>query len=97
MKRSEAVIREEPGEYRMVAHYREDGSFAVVGESVRPITLTVRVEDVWERLPPEAKRYSYRATVRRDGEDASMTVLDDVAPDARIFLDFEKTFEMSFA
>ena len=68
-----------------------------MGESVHPITLTVRVEDVWSRLPSELRRYAYAVTVRRDGQDDPLAVLQDVAPDARIFLDFEKTFEMVFA
>ena len=38
----EAVIRCEPGAYRLVARYGEDGDFSVQGESVEPITLTLR-------------------------------------------------------
>lgn len=93
----EISIRNEPGEYRITARYGDDGSFAVAGESVRPITLTVRVEDVWNRLPQEVRRHSYGVEVRRDGEDRPSAVLEDVAPDARIFLDFRKTFDMRFA
>ena len=95
--KSDVVIREEPGEYRLVAHVCDDGAFSVTGESAHPITLTVRVEDVWCRLPPALRRYVYTVTVRRDGQDHPLAVLQDVAPDARIFLDFEKTFEMVFA
>ena len=94
--KSEAVIRNEPGEYRIVARYRNDGGFEVVGESAHPITLTVRVEDAWERMPPDMRRYSYAVTVRRDGCVEPLAVLEDVAPDARIYFDFEKTFEMTF-
>ncbi len=93
--RNEAVIRDEPGEYRVVVSYGGDGSFAVRGESVRPITLTVRVEDVWERLDAGLRRHSYSVTVRKDGAETP-TVLDGVAPDARIFLDFDRSFEMEF-
>ena len=95
MKR-EVEIRNEPGEYRVWARYAESGGFTVVGESVHPITLTVRVEDVWDHLPPTHRRYAYTVTVRRDGQNDPLAVLHDVAPDARIFLDFEKTFEMVF-
>ena len=94
--RSESVIREEPGEYRLVARYRDDGGFTVAGESVHPITLTVRVEDVWEGLTPALRRYAYAVTVRCDGQGAPQAELEDVAPDARIFLDFDRTFEMDF-
>ena len=90
---NEVMIREEPGEYRIVARYGDDGGFTVRGESVRPITLTVRVEDAWSRIPPDRRRYEYRAIVRRDGAES---VLEGVAPDARIFLDFKKAFEMTF-
>ena len=91
----EAVIRSEPGAYRLVARYGEDGNFSVLGESVEPITLTLRVEDVWNRLPPSVRRYSYRAEVRKDRQE-SPVVLTDVAPDARIFIEFEKSFEAFF-
>lgn len=91
----EIPIREEPGEYRMVAHYGEDGCFRVHGESVHPITLTVRVEDAWDRIPQDARRYSYSVEVRKDGSE-NVIRLEDVAPDARIFIDFAKSFDMEF-
>jgi hypothetical protein len=93
---NETVIREEPGEYRIAVRHLPDGSFAVHGETARRITLTVRVEDAWERLPADMRRYSYTAVVRRDGEDMPLAILEDVAPDARIFLDFEKLFQIEF-
>ena len=95
--KNEAEIRNEPGEYRIWAKYDETGDFTVWGESSHPITLTVRVEDVWDRLPSSCRRYAYTVTVRRDGHDVPLAVLQNVAPDARIFLDFEKRFEMVFA
>jgi len=95
--RGESLIRNEPGEYRVAAVPFPDGGFAVRGESVHPVTLTIRVEDAWERLPPEARRFSYTATVRRDGEKTPSAVLSDVAPDARIFLDFSSAFEIVFS
>lgn len=93
---SDMVIRDEPGEYRVTARSFGDGSFSVSGESARPLTLTVRVEDVWSRLPVQQRKYSYGAEVWRDGADAPSHMLDGVAPDARIFLDFEKTFRIDF-
>ncbi len=95
MPDGEIMIRDEPGEYRMVAHYSEDGCFRMHGESVHPITLTVRVEDVWDRMPQDARRYSYSAEVRKDGLE-NVVRLEDVAPDARIFIDFERSFDMEF-
>jgi hypothetical protein len=94
--KSESVIREEPGEYRVAARYSDDGSFSVFGETVKPVTLTVRVEDVWDRIPEGLRRYSYSATVWRDEAEAPLKVLEEVAPDARIFLDFAKSFRMEF-
>ena len=90
------VLRNEPGEYRIAMRCRADGGFAVYGESAQPITLTVRVEDAWDRLPPAQRRYSYRAAVRLDGQAQPSTVLEDVAPDARIFIEFERMFEIDF-
>ena len=95
--KNEAEIRNEPGEYRVWAQYGETGGFTVLGESAHPITLTIRVEDVWERLPSAYRQCAYTVTVRRDGDGVPLAVLQDVAPDARIYLDFEKTFEMVFA
>ena len=93
--KSEVVVRDEPGEYRIVAVYADDGSFAVHGESVHPITLTVRVEDVWDRMPAERRRYLYCASVRKDSAEEE-TILHGVAPDARIFIEFERSFDISF-
>ena len=93
--RSETLIREEPGEYRIVATYAGDGCFSVHGESAHPIAVTVRVEDVWNRMPAGERRYLYSASVRKDCAETEM-VLHDVAPDARIFLDFESCFDISF-
>lgn len=91
----EILIRDEPGEYRIVMRCREDGTFSAHGESVHPITLTVRVEDMWERIPRDIRRYSYAVHVRKDCVATPITI-SDVAPDARIFIDFEKTFDMEF-
>lgn len=93
--KSEALIREEPGEYRMVATYCEDGAFAVHGESSHPVVLTVRVEDVWNRMPASMRRDAYTAAVRKDSSGAE-TLLRDVAPDARIFIEFDRCFDISF-
>ena len=92
---SEVVIREEPGEYRIVARYRDDGGFLLAGESAGPITLTVRVEDVWSRIPSDRRRCQYRVSVTKDG-GPEVKVLENVAPDARIFVEFERSFEMEF-
>ena len=94
--KNESVIREEPGEYRVTARYSDDGAFSVFGETVRPITLTVRVEDAWNRVPEDLRRYSYCATVWRDDTETPSNILEGVAPDARIFLDFSRSFRMEF-
>lgn len=94
--KSETVIREEPGEYRVVARYSDDGTFSVFGETMKPITLTVRVEDVWNRIPEDLRRCSYCVTVWREDAGTPSNILEDVAPDARIFLDFSRSFRMEF-
>jgi hypothetical protein len=94
--KSESVIREEPGEYRVTARYSEDGTFSVIGETVKPITLTVRVEDVWNRIPEGLRRYSYSVAIWRDDAEEPTDNLQEVAPDARIFLDFSRSFRMEF-
>ena len=94
--KSESLIREEPGEYRVTARYSDDGTFLVIGDTVKPITLTVRVEDVWDRIPEGLRRYSYGVTIWRDDAEEPANNLQEVAPDARIFLDFSKSFRMEF-
>ena len=94
--KNESVIREEPGEYRVTARYSDDGAFSVFGETVRPITLTVRVEDAWNRVPEDLRRYSYSVAIWRDGAEPASNILENVAPDARIFLDFSRSFRMEF-
>lgn len=95
--KNEAVMRDEPGGYRVIAEYFGDGAFSVKGESVKPLTLTVRVEDAWNRMPAAMRRFSYTASVWRDGEMEPGNVLSEVAPDARIFLDFQRTFRIDFS
>lgn len=94
--KSESVIREEPGEYRVTARYSEDYAFSVIGETVKPITLTIRVEDVWNRVPEGLRRYSYSVAIWRDDAEEPTNNLQEVAPDARIFLDFSRSFRMEF-
>ena len=57
------------------------------GFTVEATTLTVRFEDVWDLTPPELCVTSYSVTVLRDSACAIPTVLTDIAPDARIFID----------
>lgn len=98
LKRSDRIIRSEPGEYEVAAHFAEDGTFEVLGESVRPLVLTVRVEDVWEWLPREIRRREYSVEIERTVDGVpKREILNGVAPDARIFLDFDRSFTMRFA
>ena len=62
-----------------------------------PTTLTVRVEDLWERLPEAARAFDYRMDVVRDPhakdpDDARTAgvvreTVGGLAPDARVCLD----------
>jgi hypothetical protein len=94
--KSECVIRDEPGKYRVTARFLQNGAFMVFGETDRSITLTVRVEDVWERISEPFRKYSYSVVIWRDDSESPSNILEEVAPDARIFLDFNRSFRMEF-
>ncbi len=90
------VLRGEPGDFLVCA--RRAGPVWTVGAfTAAPTTLTVRVEDLWERLPDDARAFDYRVDVVRDphvkdaaADQAAGVVretLAGVAPDARICLD----------
>ncbi len=94
--KSECVIRDEPGKYRVTARFLQTGAFMVFGETDRPITLTVRVEDVWERISEAFRKHTYSVVIWRDDSESPSNILEEVAPDARIFLDFNRSFRMEF-
>ena len=85
------VLRGEPGEFILFSR-RLGGSFTIAALACESTTLTVRVEDVWERLPAAERAFEYTATTLRDptpadsGTDAVQESFP-VAPDARIFID----------
>ncbi len=93
------VLRGEPDDFLVCA--RRTGPVWMVGAfTVAPTTLTVRFEDLWERLPEAAQAFDYRMDVVRDPH-AKDTVADQaagvvretftgVAPDARICLDLAR-------
>ena len=90
------LLRGEPNEFAMLGWFR--GRTIFVGALTVPaITLTVRLEDIWERLPRETRAFDYRCAIARDAHEldapeaqAALMVreqIEHVAPDARIFLD----------
>ena len=80
-------MRGEPDDFLVFAR-RTGAAWQVGGFTVEATTLTVRFEDVWDLTPPALKVTSYSVNVLRDGEDAAPpTILPDIAPDARIFID----------
>ena len=86
------VMRGEPDDFLVFARRsrgdRPTAAWQVGGFTVEATTLTVRFEDVWDLTPPALKVTSYSVNVLRDGEDAAPpTILPDIAPDARIFID----------
>ena len=77
------VLRGEPNDFLVCAR-RTGATWRVGAFTVKATTLTLRFEDVWSLTPPELRSTSYVVDVVRDGGN---TVLSDVAPDARIFVD----------
>ena len=51
------------------------------------VVLTVRVEDAWLALPSRARVYLYKAQIVQSGVPGER-LLRNVAPDARIMLEF---------
>ena len=85
------VMRGEPDDFLVFAR-RTGTTWQVGGFTVESTTLTVRFEDVWDHTPPELRATSYAVTVLRDSAcaippAAPPTILPDLAPDARIFID----------
>ncbi len=93
------VMRGEPDDFLVFARRsrgdRPTAAWQVGGFTVEATTLTVRFEDVWDLTPPELRATSYSVTVLRDSAcavppaapPAPPTILSDIAPDARIFID----------
>lgn len=85
------VMRGEPDDFLVFARRsrgdRPTAAWQVGGFTVDATTLTVRFEDVWDLTPPELRATSYAVTVLRDSACAIPTILPDIAPDARIFID----------
>ena len=90
------VLRGMPDDFLVFARYA-GARWAVGACTVASTTLTVRVEDIWRGLPDDRRAGAYRIDVLRDPhakDDATGDVvretLDDVAPDARIFIDLAR-------
>ena len=81
------VMRGEPDDFLVFAR-RTGTTWQVGGFSVEATTLTVRFEDVWDLTPLDLRATSYSVDVLSDGASAvTPTILPDIAPDARIFID----------
>lgn len=91
-------LRGEFSDFLMFAVIK-DFSFSIAALSSGKTTLTVRVEDVWEKIRPECRKYSYLCKVKSstlcNSEESEFTV----APDARIFIDLGERdgFIMNFS
>lgn len=73
------ILRGEEGVFLEWFEPRQNG-FDVYLHSANTGSYTVRVEDVWERLSPASRCFSYKVAVQGQ-------TLEGVAPDARIFFD----------
>ncbi len=85
------MIRGEPGVFAVVAQ-RRGTTWRVCGVTGESRTLTVRLEDLWLRMPVELRALSYTVDIFRDptakeqGKAIEESFIDQ-APDVRIALD----------
>jgi hypothetical protein len=77
----------------------KDFSFSIAALSSKKTTLTVRVEDVWEKILPVKRKYLYRCKVKSATLCNSEQSQFLIAPDARIFIDLNECdgFIMNFS
>jgi hypothetical protein len=85
------MIRGEPGEFAVAAR-RQGGVWRVGGVTAHAQTLTVRVEDLWRRTPPELRALRYTVAILRDPtQDETGDRVEESfagqAPDVRVALD----------
>lgn len=95
------VMRAEPGVFAVVAR-REGARWRVAGIADRPITLTVRFEELWWRTPQVLRGESYSVIILRDVTAADVAASSNMeadsvaeifggqAPDVRVVLDLAR-------
>lgn len=88
------VMRGDPKLF-VVAARRIADRWIVCGLTGKPRTLTIRLEELWLRLPPEMRPLQWQAAIQRDPVldepgDIMEENFNDLAPDARIALDLKK-------
>jgi len=86
--------RGEPGEFAVAAR-RQGGVWQVAGVTAAAKTLTVRLEDLWLRMPVALRALGYTVELLRDplkGEagDCVEETFAEQAPDVRVALDLAK-------
>jgi hypothetical protein len=79
-------LRGEVGDFIMFAVI-DGASFSIAALTRKNTTLTVRVEDVWEKLPAEKRKHLYSCNIV--SSTAEIQKLSSLAPDARIFIDLK--------
>ncbi len=87
------VLRGNPGEFAVVAR-RCGESWTVAGIAGHALTLTVRFEELWWRLPTNLRALRWSASLRRDpvlNESAELVdeTFNRLAPDVRIALEIK--------
>ena len=85
------MMRGEPGEFAVAAR-RRDAVWQVGGVTASSQTLTVRLEDLWLRMPAELRVLRYTVDILRDptkneSGDRVEESFDGQAPDVRVALD----------
>jgi hypothetical protein len=88
-------MRGEPGEFAVAAQ-RQGRVWQVAGVTAAARTLTVRFEELWQRMPAELRALAYTVDILRDpiqGEpgDGVEEAFSDQAPDVRVALDLAKS------
>jgi len=89
------MMRGEPGEFAIAAR-RQGNAWQVAGVTAAAQTLTVRFEELWQRMPVEQRSGQYTVQILRDpipGEagDVATESFSDQAPDVRVALDLAKS------
>ena len=89
------MMRGEPGEFAVAAR-RQGSVWQVAGVTAASRTLTVRFEELWQRMPAELRAFAYTVDILRDpiqGEAGELVEesFSDQAPDVRVALDLAKS------
>jgi hypothetical protein len=89
------MLRGEPGEFAIAAR-RQGNVWQVAGVTAASLTLTMRFEELWLRMPAELRALTYTVGILRDplkneAGDCIEESFPKQAPDVRVALDLAKS------